>query len=198
MTYMETAVSSASPEWPTPRAFFDALNREFGPFDLDPASNAANAKAPMFYTAEDDGLAQPWKGRVWLNPPYGRTIPAWMAKAAASVADGSAELVCCLVPARVDTRWWRDALAAASLVRIIPGRLKFGFTENNPAPFPSAVIVFGELSGRHGIKPARCGTCREWWFPPRSDGRHCSPKCRQAAYRLRVKPVSRNAKRGSP
>jgi phage N-6-adenine-methyltransferase len=93
--YMLAATSSATPEWPTPQWLVDQLAAEFGPFDLDPASTAANAKAPMFYTEADDGLSQPWKGRVWLNPPYGRTIPQWMAKAAAEAASGRAELVCC-------------------------------------------------------------------------------------------------------
>lgn len=69
--YMATATSSASDEWPTPQWLVDQLAAEFGPFDLDPAATAANAKAPKFYTREQDGLSQPWAGRIWLNPPYG-------------------------------------------------------------------------------------------------------------------------------
>lgn len=102
--YMDVATSSASPEWPTPQWLVDSLAAEFGPFDTDPAATAYNAKAPVFYTEQDDGLAQPWKGRVWLNPPYGRTIGTWMAKACAEVANGNAERVVTLPPARVDAR----------------------------------------------------------------------------------------------
>lgn len=96
MSYHETALSSASPEWPTPQWIVDQLAAEFGPFDLDPAATEDNAKAPVFYTADDDGLSRPWKGRVWLNPPYGRTdahgrsIGAWMGKAADEVRTGGA------------------------------------------------------------------------------------------------------------
>ena len=78
--FIDAANSSATPEWPTPPWLAAQLAAEFGPWDLDPAATAANAKAALYYTVEDDGLAQPWKGRVWLNPPYGRAIGAWMAK----------------------------------------------------------------------------------------------------------------------
>jgi site-specific DNA-methyltransferase (adenine-specific) len=178
--------SSVSVEWATPAATFAALAREFGPFDLDPAATAQNAKAPVFYIAADDGLAQPWKGRVWLNPPYGKTIPQWMVKAATEAAEGRAELVCCLVPARPDTRWWRDATAVASLVRFLPGRIRFGGADR--APFPSAVVVFGTLPGRHGTVAKRCPVCQEWWFPVRADALTCrSEACRKARWRSEVK-----------
>jgi phage N-6-adenine-methyltransferase len=192
--YFEVATSSATPEWPTPQWLVDQLAAEFGPFDLDPAATVENAKAPLFYTAADDGLAQPWKGRVWLNPPYGRDIGRWMAKAAAEAASGNAELVCCLPPAKVDTRWWRDATAAASLVRILPGRVKFG-DGSQPAPFPSAVIIFGALHGRHGTQPRFCARCKRPWFPARGDARTCSGACRQALRRSQITSRKRDRKR---
>lgn len=187
--YMLAAASSATPEWLTGQ-----LAAEFGPFDLDPAATAANAKAPLFYTQQDDGLAQPWKGRVWLNPPYGRTIGAWMAKARAEAASGNADRVVCLVPARVDTRWWRDSIAAASLVRYWPGRIAFA-DGTQPAPFPSAVIVLGRLPGRHGTQPADCAACRGVFWPARSDAKTCSAACRKARQRSQVTDRKRDRKR---
>jgi site-specific DNA-methyltransferase (adenine-specific) len=62
-----------------------------------------------------------------------------MAKAWES-ARTTAGLVVCLVPARVDTRWWH-AYAARGEVEFLPGRVRFGGGENS-APFPSAVVVF--------------------------------------------------------
>lgn len=130
--------SSASDEWPTPQDFFDKCNAEFGPLDLDVCATAENAKCLRYFTKADDGLAQVWSGRVWMNPPYGREIGAWMAKAWRSSQAGA--LVVCLVPARTDTAWWHD-YAAKGTVRFIRGRLKFGGHKNS-APFPSALVVF--------------------------------------------------------
>jgi len=48
----------------------------------------------------------------------------------------------CLVPARTDTKWWRDYCMNSSEIRLIAGRLKFGNCKNS-APFPSAIIIFG-------------------------------------------------------
>lgn len=190
--YLEAVTSSATVEWATPPWLAGQLAAEFGPFDTDPCATPENAKAPLFYTMADDGLSQPWKGRVWLNPPYGRTIGAWMARARAEVANGNAERVVCLPPARVDTAWWRDSVAAASLVRIWPGRIKFG-DGTSPAPFPSAVVVFGKLPGRHGTSHKTCATCDGVYWPARADARTCSPACRQ-----RMSRVTRAKRDGGP
>ena len=70
------AVPKASELWSTPQEFFDGIDREFG-FTFDVCADPASAKCPKFYTPEDDGLKQPWTGRVWCNPPYSE-IPKWM------------------------------------------------------------------------------------------------------------------------
>jgi site-specific DNA-methyltransferase (adenine-specific) len=185
VSYLQVVTSSASDEWSTPQWLVDQCAAEFGPFDLDAAATGATAQAPVFYTIDDDGLAQPWKGRVWMNPPYSE-VGKWMAKAADEVAAGNAELVVCLVPARVDARWYRAAAEVASVVRILPQRVKFGGLRDS-APFPSAVIVFGDDGRRHGTKPKRCGACIRYWFPVRSDAKTCSHACRESVYRVTVK-----------
>lgn len=73
--------SSKSDLWATPQAFYSTLHAEFG-FTLDPCSTHENAKCEKHYTAEDDGLSKDWSGeRVFMNPPYGREIGNWIAKA---------------------------------------------------------------------------------------------------------------------
>lgn len=146
---MSVHFSSATPEWSTPREFFDKLDHEFR-FTLDPCCTKENRKCPKFFTLEDDGLAQSWAcERVWMNPPYGRTIGLWMAKAHAESLSGS--LVVCLVPARTDTAWWHD-YAMKGEIRFIRGRLRFGGHKNS-APFPSAVVIFA------GGEQAEIGSC---------------------------------------
>ncbi len=130
---------SDSCEWSTPADLFAELDREFG-FGLDVCATADNAKCERFFTRADNGLAQPWEGVCWMNPPYGRTIGQWVRRAADAAKAGAT--VVCLLPARTDTAWWHDVVAVhSSDVRLLRGRLKFGGSRSG-APFPSAVVVF--------------------------------------------------------
>ena len=133
-----TAASSASDDWATPMDFYRTLDHEFG-FALDVCASPANAKCPLYFTVDDDGLAQDWApGPAFMNPPYGDGIMEWVAKAWAEARRGV--LVVGLVPARTDTEWWHRYVIGAE-VRFVRGRLKFGGSPN-PAPFPSAVVVW--------------------------------------------------------
>jgi len=132
--------SSGSGEWETPQAFFDKLDAQFE-FTLDPCATPANAKCKKYFTTEDDGLAQDWKGHhVFVNPPYGRGIGVWLKKGYEESKKHNTVVVI-LVPARTDTKWWHDYVMKAKEIHLVRGRLKFGDSDN-AAPFPSAVVVF--------------------------------------------------------
>ena len=119
--------------------FFDKLNDEFH-FDIDVCANETNHKCDTYYTKEQNGLAQEWKGICWCNPPYGREIGKWVEKAYRSAMTGDA-LVVMLLPARTDTRWFHDYIYDKAQIRFVRGRLKFGDSKNS-APFPSMIVVF--------------------------------------------------------
>lgn len=131
------------PDWATPQALFDALHAEFD-FTLDVCATPDNAQRPAFFTPAADGLAQPWSGRCWVNPPYGPGIVRWLTKALFNLALGEAELAVFLLPARTDTRWWHNlVLPYAAEIRFLRGRLRFTRAgARGTAPFPSVLIIY--------------------------------------------------------
>lgn len=135
--------SSACDEWETPQKLFDRLNAVFH-FNLDAAALPENAKCEKYFTPADDGLSQPWKGNVWLNPPYGRQVGEWVKKAYNEVMRGGASSVVMLLPARTDTAWYHDYCTKGFIVHL-RGRLKFGGSKSG-APFPSMIVIFARIA----------------------------------------------------
>ena len=140
MSVNASLFTSKTDLWETPQDFFDKLDNEFH-FDLDVCALPENAKCEKYYTPQENGLSQPWRGTVWCNPPYGRQIGSWVRRAWLSSAVGSTVVM--LLPARTDTKWFHEYVYNKTRVeiRFIPGRLKFGGAENS-APFPSMLAIF--------------------------------------------------------
>jgi transcriptional regulator with XRE-family HTH domain len=131
--------------WETPPEILAALYIVFKRFDLDPCSPRRTrppVKARAHFTVEDDGLSLAWHGIVFVNPPYGRQLPEWIAKARGEVEQGNARIVVALMPARTDTAYWHRHVAGKADVYFLRGRLRFG-QSGQSAPFPSAVAVWG-------------------------------------------------------
>lgn len=142
----KTLFSSDSAEWSTPDSLMDELRKEFS-FDLDVCATKQNAKCEKFYDYRADGLKQPWIGTCWCNPPYGRNIGLWVAKAAQEARKGATVIM--LLPARTDTRYFHDHIwdtekhttRPGVKLRLLKGWLKFGGSKNS-APFPSMIVEF--------------------------------------------------------
>lgn len=103
--------------WLTPLFILSQL----GPFDLDPCATPLNRGwvAPRQYTQEDDGLANPWAGRVFMNPPFSNTAQ-WLRKHATHGAGIS------LVPASVESQVWREVVwTGARGILLLHGRTRF-------------------------------------------------------------------------
>lgn len=127
----------------TDPAFMASIEERFGPFTLDVAAAPHNAKAPQFYTVDDDGLFQPWTGRVWCNPPYS-DCGAWVDKAWVEFADPSAlqTVIVMLLPAnRTEQAWWQDLVepyrdrpGSPLRVEFLRGRMRFDRPGWTPGP----------------------------------------------------------------
>ena len=90
----------------------------------------------------DDGLRDPWWGRVWLNPPYGKAQEPFLRRLVEHGA-GTA-----LIFARTETRQWHELVwPKATAVLFIQGRLNFldanGERSKANAGAPSALVAYG-------------------------------------------------------
>ena len=150
--------SSKSTEWNTPKNVFDTLNKRFGPFTLDAAATKENTLCEQYYSLKEgrDGLNKKWRGMIFLNPPYGRgVVQQWIAKAVHEVKKENCSQVCCILPARTDTKWWHDLVVRyASHIIFVRGRIKFnkGIEKPESAPFPSVIVVFNHATDEGSAK----------------------------------------------
>lgn len=144
--------------WP----FIWELEERFGAFTLDVAAAEHNAKAPAFYSREQDGLTLPWTGRVWCNPPYSN-IAAWVRKAWDEWEDDTPESIVMLLPAnRTEQGWWQDEVEphrgkGELQVEFLRGRMRFDrpgaviSTKGDRPPFGCCLLIWGP--GEQCINP---------------------------------------------
>ena len=140
-----------------PNAFAE-WSKKYGPFTLDAAASKKNALCEKYLTEKDDALssAADWdrcvgkKGRIFVNPPYGRTLIRWVHNAAVQNVP-----VMMLTPARTDTAFFAHA-ATNGVIVLLEGRQQFYFKGRpckiwntklgkyikTKAPFPSMLVFF--------------------------------------------------------
>lgn len=154
-TRFQGSTEAGKDEWLTPPEIIKAL----GAFDLDPRAPVSPpwVLVPTWYCELEDGLSLPWLGRVWLNPPYGKTLGLWLKK----IADHGNGIA--LVFARTETAAFQKyVFKKASALLFIEGRLVFhhvdGTRGKTNAGAPSVLIAYGENNvkalERCGIKGA--------------------------------------------
>lgn len=136
-----TKINKRTDEWLTPPEIIKSL----GIFDLDPCSseNRPWDTAKEHFTFLDNGLFQPWTGRVWLNPPYS-ALEVWLNKMCLHL-NGTA-----LVFGRTDTKAFHNfVFPVANSILFIKGRIRFYDINGNKAKFncgtPSVLIAYTEF-----------------------------------------------------
>ncbi|MBV8705032.1 MAG: hypothetical protein JO118_15135, partial [Acetobacteraceae bacterium] len=163
----------ANPErfkWHTPAQWVEAVRRVLGAIDLDPASSdraQETVAAATYFTKEMDGLSRPWRGRVWLNPPYAAgVVDRFVGKLVRHVGAGDVTAAILLVDSRTDTQWFHHAAGARARVCFTRGRISFVRPDGagaDAATSGSAFLYFGAISAP-APRPSRpCSPPLAWW-----------------------------------
>jgi DNA N-6-adenine-methyltransferase (Dam) len=123
------AEGTGNNEWHTPEKYIELARAVLGTIDLDPASSRIaqrTVKAKKYFSIADDGLTKPWRGRVWLNPPYSpKEIAAFVAKLCAEFADGHVTAAIMLTHNYTDSGWFQKAAALAASLCFPGTRIRF-------------------------------------------------------------------------
>lgn len=153
-------------EWYTPAHIVERVIKVFhGQIDLDPCSNSAdperaNVPAQWHFTQQTDGLSQSWNvetyTRVYMNPPYGDEIAAWVDRLVQAYQDEEIGEAIALLPARTDTNWFQPL--RDHVLCFVKGRLRFSGSDNS-APFPSVVVYMGTDPARFVEVFGQVGFC---------------------------------------
>lgn len=149
-------------DWFTPRWLVEDLQAAVGGFDLDtaagcepePVADTVFTLGVVRYDPRDygvnvvrcDGTEQPWKGKVFVNPPYSRgNIDAFAEKIhAEATREGGPELILALLPARMSADWWHQYVTPADMLFVFENRIRFGGAENDGG-FASVLAAYGDV-----------------------------------------------------
>lgn len=144
-------VSTSSDDYYTPTWVFDALGLTY---DLDPAHPPWVTSVPTrrFYTQADDGLAQPWEGLVWLNPPFSKPtqwIDRW-------IGHNNGILLC----PYAKSNWFDRLYQSEALTTTLPNKMKFNTTNGDKGIFmPSALWALGDQA-KQALHDSKIGKVR--------------------------------------
>lgn len=123
----------------TPWEFIRAVEKKFGPIQVDLAANADNAKAARFITPELDTFKQDWVewlqgGLGWLNPEFDPMVK-WVKYCAEQQQRGAEFLH--LGPASIGANWFWDYVQPYATVYSV-GRMIF---EGQAHVYPKDLIL---------------------------------------------------------
>ena len=174
-------------EYETPKELFDQSWDEVGGFDMDPFCR------PHHYTARkvienggticvpvggipdslqdsparprilEDGLAHPWSGKVWLQPPYGPFLREAVPYAVNQLECGNAELVMALLPSKTEVRWFQEYVVQRAQTQRGPFPANYHVVLHQHPLVVAVRFLKGRLHFGGGDGPARVGSIIVVW-----------------------------------
>lgn len=143
--------NSGEIEWYTPREYVEAARLTMGSIDVDPASSDMANKiigAERYFTKENDGLEQTWRGNVWMNPPYSQPLVTEFCNLLVEkYLLGETIQACVLVNNATETNFYQNMLKYCKAVCFIKGRVKFIDKDGNSSGAPlqgQTILYFGD------------------------------------------------------
>lgn len=154
---------SGQVEYYTPPLITACADKLMGRIDLDPASSAAAnrfVKANLYYTKEEDGLALPWFGCVWLNHPFSKKLnKTWIERLISMYDSGAIVQACCITFASTSEGWFAPLLRFPQFY--FTGRVQYLGADGLP------VKRWNENKGRMELSGSTKGSVVTF-LPPRS------------------------------
>lgn len=161
--------AGAQQSYRTPRAFLDAVEREYGEITWDAACTTEDCvvNGAGYHWPHVDALKRDWDegqaylGLTWCNPPFAQA-GAFCRKAAEAQLKRPVRVLM-LVQAAVDSDWFRQHVHGKAFVRPLSPRLAFTLPDGSPVldgkGKPAAInrpLMLAEYGfGRVGFEPWR-------------------------------------------
>jgi hypothetical protein len=157
---------SGDNEYFIPSEYVEAARDVLGEIDLDPAScpeAQATVKATRYFTKDDDGLAQQWHGRVFLNPPFSRPLlKPFVQKLIAEYKAGRVDEAILLTFGNTSAEWFQEAMSVASAVCFTNTNIRFIHKTKGKmgrSAIGSAFLYCGDDVGNFVRRFAEIGVC---------------------------------------
>ena len=131
-------VPKTSDDYYSPKWIFEALQLEFDTDPAQPIGGVSWIPVKKYYTIIDDGLSQPWDGRVWMNPPYSQTTP-WVQR---FIKHNNGIMLVQIAKAK----WFNEIWNKADGIVPLPSRMTFVKPNGEEAGIfmPTALFAMGE------------------------------------------------------
>ena len=152
---VQTELTSGNACWETPPAIYEALNRDFGPFDVDLTADAQRHLCPVWFGPDSnvgafDALTADWGTagtNGYSNPPYGRFIQQILEKAKLESLRGFSSTL--LLPMRITKAFKEHVLVGASDLLFCSRRITF-FEDGIPRIGEERRTKKGKVCKPHG------------------------------------------------